>query len=360
MSFTIKKDEKEARERLKAFWAGSSLGGRPALFIAAKKTEYVKKPWDRPDLDRKELDFLPEWHAYYNNITLESTEYLAEAMPSGMVSFAGNINMPSVLIGGEYDYHSAGNAWIKPDADLWDKPVPQFDPNHPIVKSLEKCYEKVFETVGDRGFVNPPVMLGPLSLLSELRTGERLCLDLYENPEKVKSWTNAVADVYIAAYDHFYTLIKSRGYGETSSWLQAMSEGRFEAMECDFGVMISPDMFKEFALPIITRFTEYFDNTLYHMDGTSQMRFLDLLSSIPRLNGIQWNPEPSAGSPVKWIDAFKEIRKRKLCLHIWCFTVDEAVELAKELGPDGLILVLAPLDSTAEAEKAIKRISSVC
>jgi len=360
MSFSIKKGEKEARERLRAFWAGSSLGDRPALFIAAKKQGYVEVPWDKPELGRKELDLLPEWHAYQSKKMMEGFEYLAEAMPSSMVSYAGNINMPSVLVGGRYDYHSAGNAWIKPDADLWDKPVPAFNPNHPIVKSLEKCYERVFETVGDRGFVNPPIMLGPLTLLSELRTGERLCLDLYENPEKVKAWTNAVADVYLDTYDHFYRLIKERGYGDTSSWLQAMSEGRFEAMECDFGVMISPDMFKEFALPILTRFTEYFDNTLYHMDGTSQMRFLDLLSSIPKLNGIQWNPEPSAGSPVKWIDAFKEIRKRKLCLHVWCFNVDEAVEITKELGPDGLILVLVPFNSAAEAEEAIKRIERVC
>jgi len=139
MSFTLKNDEKDARERLKAFWAGSSIG-RPALYLLVNNPDYVEIPWDRSELGRKELDFLPEWHAWYNDDLLNRYEYLAEAMPAASLNIAGCINMPSLLIGGEYDYQEAGNAWIKPNPDFWDNPLPFFDPDSSVVKALVKCY----------------------------------------------------------------------------------------------------------------------------------------------------------------------------------------------------------------------------
>jgi hypothetical protein len=86
------------------------------------------------------------------------------------------------------------------------------------------------------------------------------------------------------------------------------------------------------------------------------MRFLDQLCSLPRLTGIQWNPEPPAGSPVRWLDALREIRRRGLVLHVGCDTVEEAVVLTKELGPDGLLIILPRFASLGKAEAAIAQV----
>jgi len=151
------------------------------------------------------------------------------------------------------------------------------------------------------------------------------------------------------------------GYGDTCSWLEAMAEGRMEPIECDFSVMLSPDMFAEFVLPDLRRQTEYFDYSLYHLDGACQMRFFDLLKTLPKLNGFQWNPLESNGSPVLWLDAFREIRKHNFSLYVICENVDEAVQITRELGPDGLLLQLLPWFSLeAEAEDAIRKIEKVC
>ena len=134
-----------------------------------------------------------------------------------------------------------------------------------------------------------------------------------------------------------------------------------ESVQCDFAVMLSPTMFDQFVMPDLWRATEYFDFSMYHLDGTGQMRFLDLLRTLPKLNGIQWNPEPPAGSPALWVEAFREIRQRGFCLHIHCPSVDEAVQITKALGPDGLLLVLQQRFKTeAEAEAAIRRIERSC
>jgi hypothetical protein len=84
------------------------------------------------------------------------------------------------------------------------------------------------------------------------------------------------------------------------------------------------------------------------------MRFLDLLRQCPKLNGIQWNPEPTEGSPLQWLDALREIRRRKFILYIFC-SVDEAVALVRELGPEGLYFQLPAFSSIADAEVAIRK-----
>ena len=90
------------------------------------------------------------------------------------------------------------------------------------------------------------------------------------------------------------------------------------------------------------------------------MRFLDLLRTLPQLNGIQWNPEPPAGSPARWVEAFREIRKRGFCLHVHCWNVDEAVAITKALGPDGLLLALPRFKTVTEAEAVIRAVARAC
>jgi hypothetical protein len=63
VKYLLKQNEEAARQRLHAFWAGSSLG-RPALIVRAKNPDFVDKPWEHGSIDRKERDFLPEWHMW--------------------------------------------------------------------------------------------------------------------------------------------------------------------------------------------------------------------------------------------------------------------------------------------------------
>jgi hypothetical protein len=182
---------------------------------------------------------------------------------------------------------------------------------------------------------------------------------LVERPADVRRWSSALDEIAIAAYDVFYRRLVSLGYGDTSTWLQALAEGPVEALQCDFAVMLSPTMFEDFVVPQLRRMTDYFPYSLYHLDGTCQLRFLDGLATVPRLRGIQWNPEPPHWSPLPWLNALKEIRRRGWLLHVWC-GADDAVVLTRELGPDGLLLALQGISTLDEAQQAIDRIDSAC
>lgn len=278
-------------------------------------------------------------------------------MPAASLTYASHLGLVAEIAGGEYAY-DGGHAWVQPDADVYERPAPTFDPQHPTILALNETIHELATAIGRDGYINPPVFgLDSMTTLSLFRTPAQLCMDLLEIPGTVKSWSAAVDALIIECYEYFYQLISALGYGETSSWMPVMAEGRFEAVQCDFAVMLSPAMFSEFVLPSLRTFTDYLDYSLYHLDGTCQLRFLDSLCTLPRLNGIQWNPEPQAGSAANWLDAYRAIRTRNLCLfNNNVSTVDEAVTITKALGPDGLMIALPPFATITEAEEAIRSI----
>ncbi|HDP89642.1 MAG TPA: hypothetical protein ENN42_06770, partial [Thioalkalivibrio sp.] len=350
MPFACKRNEEEARERLRAFWVGTSLG-RPALHAVVQDPGRHEAPVPPDEAPSVANDWSPDWHARRAAEALDGTEYLAEAMPGVALRFGSLLTVLAVLAGGEYTYHS-DSAWIRPLPGIWERPLPTFCPGSDAVRGLERCLRAVADMVADRGFVNPPVLLDGLTTLSGFRTPEQLCIDVLERRDDVRRWSAALTDLYVATYRHFYAVVTAWGYGDTTTWLSAMAEGSMEAVQCDFAVMLSPRMFEDLVLPDLARTVEALDYSLYHLDGTAQLRFLDLLATIPGLNGIQWNPEPGAGSPVLWLDALRDIRRRGWCLHVNCPSVADAVRLAEELGPDGLFLVLPPFGSRQEANAA--------
>lgn len=358
MPFTLKDDEEEARERLRAFWSGSSLG-RPALHILAKNPSYIPSPAPDDMLEGKDTDFSPEWHAWRADEYLKQWIFLAEAMPGTIFWWGTGLTMLAVLCGADYDYHTE-SAWIRPMPDVYDHPLPSFDPDDGAVRALDACYVQIAEVVGQRGYLNPPPLMDGFTTLSSLRGPSTLCLDLIESPAVVRRWCDALTTLYLACYDHFYRLLNQLGYGDTSAWLHAMAEGRMDAVQCDMAVLLSPHMYAEYVMSDNRRVTKYLDYSLYHLDGTEQLRFLDQIATLPGLNGIQWNPETTAGPPSRWIDAFRQIRDLGLSLHIECPSVDEAITLTRALGPAGLMLVLPPFDSQHEARQALQAIQAAC
>jgi hypothetical protein len=277
------------------------------------------------------------------------------------------------LAGGEYGYseevrynffpstktEKIPTAWIEHDPSFLYREPTSFNPEMPIVKTLDSLIEANAKMVDGRGYINPPMFIDGLTTISLFIDPSKLAMELLENPERVKLWSSALTNIFIEGYEHFYQMMISLGYKDTSSWLPTMAEGRFEAVQCDFGVMLSPKMYREFAIPDLERVTDYLDYSLYHLDGTEQLRFLKLLAGLRNLNGIQWNPEPNAGSPLRWIEAFKEVRSHRLSLFVSCKTTEEAIELTRSLGPDGLMIELPIFETADEAEDAIKKIERV-
>lgn len=355
--YSLKTDEAEARRRLDAFWNRSSLG-RPALAVTVRNPNFLPEPEPLLELPRETRELTPAWQAWTAKNMLHRFIYLAEAMPRAYPEAGSNLVLLTTQMGAGYAFLNE-TAWIDHRLDIFSQPIPGFDPTHPFVQGLLACLEEMTQEVGCQGYLSPPVMLDGLTSLSLLRGSAQLCLDLIEIPDTIIAWRDALSEMFIQAYEFFYEKLLQAGYGESCTWYQLMAPGRFEAVQSDFSVMISPMMFKRFVMPDLERVTEYLDYSLYHLDGIDQIRFFKHLSALPRLHGIQWNPEPGHEDPIPWLDTLKEIRQRGWCLLMndnFCTSVEAAERITEAVGPDGLFLALPVFDTIPEAEAAIERI----
>lgn len=360
-AYRLKTGEAEARARWDAYWAGEALD-RPLLTVTARNPAWTPPP-PRPPRDPRENDVDP---AHYERMVddIDSRIWLADAMPGVVCGFGANIALLPHLVGADYTYES-GSAWVHTLEGVYEREL-RFDPAHPTVRALEEGLRRAAARLDGRGYLQPPPLgVDPLTTLSLLRGQEALCLDLLERPELVERWLDGFSRLFRTAADHFDRFVDRLGYAGRSSWLHCWAPGTLEAVQCDAAVLLSRPMFRRFVLPDLERQCAGFQYSLYHLDGTCQMRFLDDLRGVPGLRGIQWNPEPPANdiADPRWIAALREIRARGFLLqfnHWESRTVEQVEAVVRALGPSGLAFALPTFATVAEAEAAIERIARAC
>jgi hypothetical protein len=339
----------EAAHRLEAFWSCASAD-RPALCVRARDPNYREEPWPGPDPPCKQLDLRPDWQRHLARQRLGRLRHYAESTPELQVAWGSMLVTLPVLAGGDYAYEGGG-AWILPADGVYDRPLPVFDPNTPIARRLTACYDAIREEAGDRAVVCAPLMLDGLTSLAMMRGTDRLVMDLHDRPDDVASWAAAMNRMFVDIYDYYYRRL---GYGWSVCFGGPSGPGPSDALQCDFAVMISPGMFATFVLDDLKRVGAYMSRTLYHLDGVEQMRFLDMLVTIPNLRGIQWNPQTTYARGLSRLDDLREIRRRGMALMINCHTPEEALELTDALGPEGLFLRFPEFPTPHEAEAAMR------
>ncbi len=346
-----KPDFLQAKQRVEAWWAGSSLG-RPAVLATVPRPDAPPPPVDDRPPAEKEMD--PQYHLAQAQWWLAAHEFPAETMPGVFPTFAHNLMIPAVFAGAELEYRCE-TTWMKRMPDIYDRELPGFDRGHPVFQALDAAMRLLLEHVGETGLVSCPVLLDGMTTLSDLRTQESLCLDLIDRPQDVRRTAGRLNDILLEAHAAFYSTLAERGWRHSVTWCGIYAPGRAEMVQCDFGIMLSPAMYEQFVLPDLRRMTEYFEFSCYHLDGTPQIRFLDLLTSLPRLNAIQWNPEPPAPPPLAWLEFFREVRRRQRSLWIAC-DAETAVELTRQLGPDGLMLWIREPKTARDVRDLLERL----
>jgi 5-methyltetrahydrofolate--homocysteine methyltransferase len=105
--------------------------------------------------------------------------------------------------------------------------------------------------------------------------------------------------------------------------------------QCDFSAMISPAMFGEFMVPVLTEMCERVSYCMYHWDGPGALPHHDHILSIPALKMLQWTP--GAGHEETWRERWwplyhKTFDAGKKML-IGCDAPDNLKRLKKEFGP---------------------------
>ncbi len=167
---------------------------------------------------------------------------------------------------------------------------------------------------------------GNLDILSTFRPGERLLLDLYDKPEKVKELTWKAHELWWKYFEEFNALCQPLNPGFTS-WAGIPSSKPHYMLQCDFCYMIGPKHFEEFVLPELVASSKRLTNSFYHLDGPNQLAHLDMLLEIEELKGIQWVPGDGQKDVSQWPEVYRKITKANKLIQVFTSQTEKGLEI---------------------------------
>jgi hypothetical protein len=338
-----------------------------------RKKEYFRAFWDREVLDRPLVavtapldknkiqpirylegvesgDYLTVLKKFAANV--ENTWYGGESIPFFECSLGPD--QFAAFLGGKITFSDeAGTAWVKPFwNDDYDENAVQFDesPGGNFTR-LMKFISDAVEFADGRFLISMPDYHTNMDALMSARSSEALCMDLVEDPERVERVLKKVTPLFKRVVD------SAAGAGQMDrngyiGWIPTYSEGKFAVIQCDFSIMVSPEMTKRFIVPALEYESSCLEHCIYHYDGPGALTHLDEILSIKDIDAIQW--VPGAGQPrtIEWMDILKKMQNAGKGLWLYDWSVQEIKEHFKELDPRGLFFSV-DAESREEGEELL-------
>jgi len=353
MGLLYKPDWEQTMENYKAWWNRENFG-RCALAVTAPKagTEHLNRPPFPPKVEDRWLD-----HTYLKEINeyrMKTTFYGGEAFPiwcpgyswEGMSAYFGiHITLDEntgwgdpIIAEGELTDYDFRKLKVKYDSDAWKKSVAlhQLAAKESVGKSLP--YIAAMGSVGD--------------VLAGLRSSFQLLYDCVDCPEYVHDFEMYLMECWKEVFDKLYEIGKESAFGGTVPWMAMWAPGKFYIPQNDFSYMISTEMYRQVFLDALEENLKMLDYSLYHVDGVSSFRHVDMFCELDRLNGLQILPGDGKPSPLYYMDTLKRVQDAGKNLHI-TIPPTQVQEALENLSSKGLF-IHTWADSEEEARALLK------
>ncbi|MBN1867862.1 hypothetical protein JW916_11265 [Candidatus Sumerlaeota bacterium] len=327
-----KENYDEARDLLTKWWAGEDIG-RPAMQLTAKRATPIE---DVPVMPKPEGwltgDSISnyEYRLYLAARQCVRTHWLGETMPR--VSPQVGPGALALYLGCRA-VDQARTVWIEECIPPDDPESTRFevDPQNPYWDFTLRFTKDLLRLADGKFILSFPDLIEGLDTLASMRGTEALLFDMMERPEWVHQSLARITERYFECYDAVYDLIKDER-GGSHFWLWA--PGRLAKLQCDISAMISPDMFKEFMVPVLEAMCERLDCVLYHWDGPGAIPHHDHILAVEGIDVVQWQPGSNAArawDPQWWPMYHKTVDAGKK-LFIDCNDLDSLKAMRKEFG----------------------------
>lgn len=196
---------------------------------------------------------------------------------------------------------------------------------------------------------------GAMDILASLRGNQELLQDLIDYSDQVKNYLRRIDAIWLRAFSELDNTIR-KFYECTTCWMPLWCDKKWYPIQCDLSSMISPQMFKDFALPSLKLKCDFLDYTIYHLDGPGELPHLDYLLDIKNLDGIQWKPDPNVPLIHKrWIPLYKKIQDAGKNLVLLNVDSEKVEWLFNQISPKGVYLGVS-FESQIKAENFIENI----
>ena len=348
-----REDMDEVRQRLTTWWNGGDIG-RPAIQMSAPREKPLEQIEAMPQPEGWVTGYSTSNFDYRVNLSARgciNTWCLGETVPSVAPDLAPNC---LALYLGCKGVESEGTVWCEPFIDDPDQADFAYDPDNFYWQFSRRLAREQLRLGKGKFLLQYPDLIEGLDTLAAMRDTERTLIDLVERPEWVHACLRRITDLYFHYYDIFYDMMRDE-VGGSIFW--AWAPGRMAKFQCDFSAMISPEMFGEFMVPVLTEMCERVSYCMYHWDGPGAIPHHDHLLSIPKLTMLQWTPGAGVEGtdhPKWWPLYHKTIDAGKKVL-AGCANAESLMAMKKEFGPKfKQFLIGMGAETKKEAEEILK------
>jgi 5-methyltetrahydrofolate--homocysteine methyltransferase len=325
--------------RFEAWWAQDVLD-RP-VFIASANANPA-----RPITRRLTLIDQPEQWFEAKLADMQQLHRVGEALPFIRADL-GPVVLAS-LLGGDRVF-AADTAWTRHHIDDdWSNVDWRFHDDNAWWQRTVKLMHLIAEDAAGRYVVCSPGLGGTGEALINLRGTTQLCLDLVQQPERVRAAVEAIFPTWQRAFRELYAIADAHQVS-LIHWLGLWSAQPYLIAECDLAYMIGPRHFEDLFLPDIVRQASAVGRAVYHLDGPGATCHLDALLATPQLQAIQFSPGAGAPSALPWIPMFQKIQNSARSLQVIC-PANDVLALCQELQPQGLALLVDTPLSVADLD----------
>ena len=354
IEIAYKPDLGRCLERVYAWYNGELLDRPPVRFSRTNAEYDAVNASGRRWSSLRDRWFDAEYQLEKFIIESESKRFLAETFPVfwpnlGPHVFVAGYGCPCVF--GEV------TAWAEPILDEIPgaDSLPVFDWENGYFKKLDELTDLALEKAGGRFLVGYTDIHTGMDWCAALRGTEPLLTDFYDNPELLRPFCGAYLADFFRFFDYFDAKLKARDQLSVT-WMNIPSPGKLHIPSCDFGTMISGDLFEEFALPHLIRECSHMDHNIFHMDGKGVARHLDMILTLPKLNAIQWVQGVGDDQPIlQWIPLIKKIQAAGKGVLV-DLALNELEPFMGEVSPEGIYLCV-PTETQEEEEAILRRLT---
>lgn len=344
-----------ASARYEAWWQGGRLDRPPVTLWVENKGSLRAPRSNHATLRERWLDV--GFQVESALASLESNPCLADSVPCWMPNVGPDLT--STLFGAELVF-GEDTSWCQhtlhdtADLERFLATPPNFD--NLYWQTIEAMITLAADRFAGRYYVSMPDLHGSFDMLAGLRGPENLCLDIFDEPDLVRRASLHAARAYVEAYRRLYQRLTALGQPSTT-WCSYLHDGTAYVPSCDFWCLVSREVGENLIQPSIEVEMAPLERTIFHLDGPQALQHLDTMLRLPGLNAVQWVYGAGHGNATRWMDVYRRCREAGKAVQILAEDGTDALNVLRELGPDGLWLtVCSPFRN---ADRAVEFLDTV-
>jgi len=347
-----KPDFDQAVDRIYA-WYEQQIIDRPPVRFTRHNAEFeaADSTWKESWRVLKDKWFDEEYQIEYFLNQVRGKHYLGETFPVYWPNLGPNVF--AALYGCSLEFADV-TSWAMPILSDYDRAV-ALDWQSEYLRKLESLTRCALEACRGQFIVGYTDLHPGLDWLAALRGTEPLLLDMVDSPDRLLPLLQLCTPDFLALFDRCDTLLKENGQ-PSITWMGIPSFGKMHIPSCDFGAMISPRHFKQFALPALLAEIQHMTHNIFHVDGKGVARHLDTILQLPNVQAIQWVQGMGDDLPImQWVPLIKRIQAagKSVVVDLSPAELEDFIGAVK---PEGIFLTMAS-ENEAEERAILKRIA---